>query len=428
MLEKLIFILPLSYENEKLTKIISELFNYIYKKEYYDLYKVKSLFILSLYGNYLTNFKDNKELKFLIDYTLSNRNKIIKFLNYGNFNFINNEKILHKLYVTLTTFNDSHIPPRICISDQDLHIIIYSKYLDYKNNRSKIALKEYVEYLEKYLNLLEKEGEQNLYNDGYFDIHKKLKILRSCIDLLNYKKSYPIIKLLSDVLLSYFKTVDKYKLSFDLIIDFYSIISSDNFLLNYDISQFKFLFLDKINNNLKIKENNHQEKLIELEQLVILFYYIDKLYCNVSGDNSLNNLFYEKLNYFDNSNSNKDNDLINITKLYINCCYLKKAKENEKIINKLKHLYNNNNNENNIIKLIKLISNNDKSEPFDRSNIDINDTILALDKEINQINKIKYILMIKYFILINKNLINKEKVLKNNLELSYYLDQIYNYE
>jgi len=69
-------------------------------------------------------------------------------------------------------------------------------------------------------------------------------MFKSSVAFLNHKNVEPVIKLVTDVLISFFREYKRI-LSFSNIIEIYSISSSQNFILCYDMRLFLLEFSDR---------------------------------------------------------------------------------------------------------------------------------------------------------------------------------------
>lgn len=233
-----------------------------------------------IYSLLLTNLMElQNEFKFLLQYSISNDNIITKFFKYGKnlFNFNSKQdKLLRKVYIVITTFDDSNLPYKIDINEDNINYLIYSYLFS-------LDIKDLSNLLENYLNILQHDLDKETISTD--KIYYKINILETCINYLNYKKEYPIIKLVSDVILAYLKQYKEVLTLTDLI-KIFSILTSDNFLINYDPKMFVDSFIDLLDNKLDLINDLDNSVLIEI------LYYLDKLSIT---HNNLKEKVYDKI-------------------------------------------------------------------------------------------------------------------------------------
>jgi hypothetical protein len=243
---------------------LKPLLDYLTGNNHILLYDFNSLVISSVFLNIIKN----KEKLFLVNYALSNNNKLTKLFKYGGDILLKHRNnLLRHVYITLTTFDESNLP-LVKNSYDYIALLIYSKYLFIKANGLN-TIDDYISLLNKYFELLSSNK----------DVAGRVKVLESTIGLLNLKKEYPIIKLLSDINLSHFREYFK-DYSFAETVTMFSLITSNNFILNYDLS----LFYDLVVQNLL--DNFDENEVYDLTILIEVLFGIEKV--SVSDVNSLN--------------------------------------------------------------------------------------------------------------------------------------------
>jgi hypothetical protein len=252
-----------------------------------EYYTPESCLYALLIINTLNSLNNGKskfdEIKFLIQYGLSPQGKIYKFLKYGKYifkeTFKTKEKILYRIFINLSTLDNSNLPIKFEIKKESLPYLIFAQYLELKNNNFK-NIDDYVKLLEEYMKVLESEYNNSRdYNNVDFiptDIYSKLKIFETVINVLNHKKEYPLIKLISDILISYFRQYRE-NLNINQMMILMSIFSHDNFMNLYDIELFKE---DFTNHLFKIFQDKDEISLKEMSLLpcIDLVYSLDKIY------------------------------------------------------------------------------------------------------------------------------------------------------
>ena len=220
----------------------------------------------------LINLKiiDSEEIKFLIQSGISEESYILKILKYGRslLKLNMNENFIRQLFIKVSQVDNTKFLSKISIDDNLLEYIIFAKYLD-KNRKD-----DYYRYIERCILKLEKEIESDVAISKE-DVHKRLLVLKSSIDNLNFKKENPNLKIISDILLAFIREYKKF-LDSDHLIFFYSILSSDKFLTQYDINLFKEKFEEEL--LALIDSENFPNKENYLISMLELFYYVDRLY------------------------------------------------------------------------------------------------------------------------------------------------------
>jgi hypothetical protein len=189
------------------------------------LYSYDSMVVASV----MFNFTQDKDKLFLINYSLSTDSKVIKFFKYGNL-ILKRENLLRHLYIDITSFDETCLP-RVEETDGSLPLLIYSRYVYLKSTGT--STNDYIRLLERYFDGIET------------NVTGRIKVLEATIGQIHLKKELPIVKLVSDVNLSHFRQYSE-SYSFYETVSILTIIASENFLINYDISLFYDLIVERI--------------------------------------------------------------------------------------------------------------------------------------------------------------------------------------
>ena len=92
---------------------------------------------------------------------------------------------------------------------------------------------------ESYLNILENDLEDNrrleFISSDKLQLHERIEVLRAQLEFIFQKNSYPIIKTIIDILISFFRQYQE-NLNLNHLIRLYCIFSSKKFILNYDLT------------------------------------------------------------------------------------------------------------------------------------------------------------------------------------------------
>lgn len=381
-------------ESILLTEIsVHEILNKIISPSMMEYYTPESCIYALLIINTLNSSIKSKfvEMKFLIQYGISSNSKLFKYLKYGKYifkeTFKTKEKILYRIFINLSTLDNLNLPIKFEVKSELLPYLIYAQYLDVKKNNLK-NIEDYIKLLEEYMKTLHSEYNKISINKVEFipcedDVYSKLKIFETVIEFFDYKKEYPIIKLISDILISFLRQYRE-NLNLNQIIILISIFRHDNFINFYDIELFKEYFCNFLLNTFKDKQDILIRE-ISLLTCVDLIYSIDRMF---------------------SSDSNKPIELIKILNIIVN-----KFDIHFSQLIEINFFHKE--------EFLSII----KSNLIDKDNIKINlfnhitkyyPTSLDLIKKIedcsNLLEKYRLILYLKFIILYNKNS-NQETVL-----------------
>ena len=120
-------------------------------------------------------------------------------------------------------------------------------------------------------------------------INYRINMLEVCICLLKKKKEFPIFKIISDILLSFIRSISD-KLNFLQLIKLFEIFSKDDFILFYDNNFFALYFSERLFSEInKFILNDENKNDFQQTKLTEVLTYMEKL--NLFNLN-INNLIY----------------------------------------------------------------------------------------------------------------------------------------